>query len=106
MTQKFFEAIPSGTTFSFVSRQRAFLMFSALLVVLSLGALGYNWATRGSVLNFGIDFQGGSQVRVEFADVPDLDQVRGALESYASDGDDPRYEGSSAVAVPDAAAAP
>ncbi len=102
MTQKFFEAIPSGTSISFVTRQRRFLLFSMILMVLSIGALGYNWATRGAVLNFGIDFQGGSQVRVEFVEAPDLEEVREALQNYASDDDDPRYEGSSAVAVPDA----
>ena len=40
MTQKFFEAIPSGTSISFVTRQRRFLLFSMILMVLSIGALG------------------------------------------------------------------
>lgn len=102
MTQKFFEAIPSGTTFSFVKNQRRFLLFSMILMVLSISALGYNLATRDAVLNFGIDFQGGSQVRVEFVEAPDIEAVRETLKNYASDDDDPRYEGSSAVAVPDA----
>ena len=102
MSQKFFEIIPAGTRFPFVARSKQYLLMSALLVLMSLGALGYNLATRGSVLNFGIDFQGGSQVRVEFSEVPDLDEVREALASYAKDADEPRYDGSSAVAVPDA----
>lgn len=102
MTQKFFEAIPSGTSFRFVARQRSFLIFSSLLVLLSISALGYNWATRGAMLNLGIDFQGGSQVRVEFSEAPDIEEVRAVLKSYASNSDDPRYEGSSAVSVPDA----
>jgi preprotein translocase subunit SecF len=58
----------------------------------------YNTATKGSPLNFGIDFAGGSSVRLALAqdrEVP-IQDVREALEGAG-------YEGVSAVTVPDAA---
>lgn len=95
MAQKFFEIIPSGTNFPFVARRRQFLLVSLVLVTLAIGSMVYNQVTSGSVLNFGIDFQGGSQVRLELSEPPDLEKIRSTLDELG-------YEGSSAVAVPDA----
>ena len=95
--KKFFEVIPSDTTFDFVGARWRFIWLSILLIVLSIGAMGYNAVTRGSVLNFGIDFSGGSQVRLALSKGADVDigGIRQALEELG-------YEGSSAVTVPDA----
>ena len=54
-----------------------------------------NVFTTGSALNYGIDFQGGSSVRLALTDEPDIEQIRTLLE-------DAGYSGSSAVSVPDA----
>jgi preprotein translocase subunit SecF len=58
----------------------------------------FNAATRGSVLNFGIDFAGGSAVRLALASRQDRPDPGGP---QALDG--AGYEGVSAVTVPDAA---
>ncbi len=93
--QKFFELVPSGTNIQFVANRWRYLMLSIIAVVLSIGALGYNQVTTGNVLNFGIDFQGGSQVRLAFTEPVDVGEVREALDRL-------EYQGASVVAVPDA----
>lgn len=95
---RFFELIRPGTTFKFVEHRWRFISLSLVLLALSLASLVYNQVTRGSPLNLGIDFAGGSQVQLAFtegSDVP-VDAVRVALEELG-------YEGSSAVEVPDRA---
>jgi preprotein translocase subunit SecF len=95
--QKFFELIPSGTRISFVENRWRYITISIVLVLLSLGTLVYNQVSSGSILNFGIDFAGGSQVRLRFdaEKDPGVDAVRAALEEGG-------YQGASAVTVPDA----
>ena len=93
---KFFEIIPPGTRFPFVRAAKYFIVVSILLILGSIAAMAYNVATHGSALNFGIDFAGGSSVRVELAagkDIP-IQDIRKALEAAG-------YEGVSAVTVPD-----
>ena len=96
MAKKFFELIPSGTSFKFVENRTRWLLLSLILVLASVGVLAFNQVSKGSALNFGIDFQGGSQVRLALQDGgPELAEVRDALGEFG-------YEGSSAVSVPDA----
>ena len=97
MSQKFFELIPSGTKIRFVATRWRFISLSMVLIAISFAALLYNQAFRGSALNFGIDFAGGSQVRLAFVEdhALDIGEVRQALDAFG-------YEGASAVAVPDA----
>ena len=95
---KFFEIIPPGTKFPFVRAAKYFIFVSILLIIGSIGAMIYNASTRGSVLNFGIDFAGGSSVRLALAadkQVP-IEEVRTTL-------NDTSYEEVSAVTVPDSA---
>ena len=93
--QKFFELVPSGTDFDFVSNRKRFLMISLLAVVLSIVMMAVNLGTKGSALNFGIDFEGGSQVRVALDKPVEIEDLRGSLEEFG-------YAGGSVVAVPDA----
>jgi preprotein translocase subunit SecF len=91
--QKFFEVIRPGTNYPFVKKRWTFIWGSILLLLISAGGLVFNQFTRGAPLNWGIDFAGGSSVRLQLGkDVP-VDDVRGALEQLG-------YEGSSAVTVP------
>jgi preprotein translocase subunit SecF len=55
----------------------------------------YNVFDTGSALNYGIDFQGGSSVRIALTHEADIEEIRGVL-------DEAGYTGSTAVAVPDA----
>ena len=60
------------TKIDFLSKRYICLVLSALLLVLSLWSLG-----RG--INRGIDFAGGTEVQVRFAQTPPLDEIRNRL---------------------------
>lgn len=95
--QKFFELIPPGTRFPFIKTAKYFIALSFVLFAVTIGALAFNASTRGSVLNFGIDFAGGSSVRLQLApdkEVP-IQSIRDVLDQAG-------FEGASAVTVPDA----
>lgn len=91
---RFFTLIPDNPNVDFVGSRKKGLLISLFLVFISLGALLFNYVQSGSALNYGIDFQGGSSVRIALTQEPDIEQLRGLLE-------DAGYSGSSAVAVPD-----
>ncbi|MFO0621633.1 MAG: protein translocase subunit SecF [Polyangia bacterium] len=69
MAQHFFELIRPDHNFDFVGKTRLLLLSSAALVVLSFLMLPINLFIpgRGHVLNFAVDFRGGSEVRVDFS---------------------------------------
>ena len=94
--QKFFELVPSGTSIAFVKNRWRYISFSLIAIAIAIGAMVYNQVSKGSILNFGIDFAGGSQVRLKLdADKdPGVDATRSAL-------DEGGYEGASVVTVPD-----
>jgi preprotein translocase subunit SecF len=92
---KFFEIIPPGTKFPFVRAARYFIVVSIVLILASIGAMFYNASTKGSPLNFGIDFAGGSSVRLALTKEVPIQEVREALDAAG-------YQGASAVTVPDA----
>jgi preprotein translocase subunit SecF len=92
---KFFQVVPPDTRINFVGNAKRGFIFGMTLVVLSLLLMVYNSITTGSALNYGIDFQGGSSVRLALSHEADIEQIREVLEQAG-------YSGSSAVAVPDA----
>ena len=63
--------------FDFVGKVGFFGGISLLLMVLSLGYL----AVRG--INYGIDFKGGTELQVKFAQDVNIDQIRNSLEGQA-----------------------
>jgi preprotein translocase subunit SecF len=93
--QKFFEVIRPGTNFPFVEQRRKYIWGSLVLILLSAFFLGYNVVTRGAPLNWGVDFAGGSSVRLQLAKEVPVEDIRVALERLG-------YEGSKAVTVPGA----
>jgi preprotein translocase subunit SecF len=93
--QKFFELVPSGTSFDFVNNRKKYLMASLFVVVMSIVMMAVNLGTKGSALNFGIDFEGGSQVRVALDKEVDINDLRDSIDEFG-------YVGGSVVAVPDA----
>ena len=68
------DIIRNDTKIDFMARRKIALVFSAVLILVSIGAL----ATRG--LEFGLDFTGGTLIEVSYPDAPDLADVRGALD--------------------------
>ncbi|MCK5797536.1 MAG: hypothetical protein KAI47_10155, partial [Deltaproteobacteria bacterium] len=63
----------------FVGQRRKFLTLSSIVVGLSVVALIFNIFVRGSALNYGTDFRGGSQIQIEFAKPVTTAQIRKAL---------------------------
>ena len=57
----------------FLGKRKMALIFSAVLILLSLGLVA------GKGLNFGIDFTGGTLVEVKFKEAPAIADVREAL---------------------------
>ncbi|MFO7561268.1 MAG: protein translocase subunit SecF [Enhygromyxa sp.] len=92
---KFFQVVPPDTKIDFVGNAKKGFTFGMTLVVLSLLLMAFNWFSTGSALNYGIDFKGGSSVRLALTHEADIEQIRAVLEEAG-------YAGSSAVAVPDA----
>lgn len=69
------DIIRSDTKIDFMARRKIAMIFSAVLILISIGSL----ATRG--LEFGLDFTGGTLIEVSYPDAPDLGEVRGALDA-------------------------
>ena len=67
------------TKFDFMGKRRLAWVLSGVLLVVAIGSL----FTR--VLNFGIDFTGGTLIEVGYAEPPDLAAVRNTLESAGFD---------------------
>jgi len=67
------DIIRNDTHIDFMGWRKIALIFSAVLLLASLGAL----LARG--LNFGLDFTGGTLVEVSYPTAPELNQIRQAL---------------------------
>ena len=68
------QLVKPNPNFQFLSRARGFGMMSITLVIISISLL----VIKG--LNFGIDFQGGTEMLFSFKKVPELSALRGAVE--------------------------
>ncbi|HEV2150024.1 MAG TPA: protein translocase subunit SecF [Longimicrobiaceae bacterium] len=74
-------------------RKRAYI-FTAVVLVLGIGAMLYNAATLGSWLNYGVDFTGGTLVQVNFKQPTTVDEIRAtAARGGHSDWQIARFEG-------------
>lgn len=79
--QQFRELIPPGTTFEFMGKRRQFVIFSVILTVVCLLMLPLNAALRGSMLNWTIDFKGGTEIIAGFPEGTKDTDVRKAMEA-------------------------
>ncbi len=90
---KFFELIRTGTKFEFIAKSRVFVGLSIVAMVACVVMMILNaWVIpgRGRVLNWGVDFRGGTEIEVEFSRAVDAAAVRKAL-------DDGGYPGAEVV---------
>jgi preprotein translocase subunit SecF len=93
---KFRYLLPPGSNFQFVARARICMIVSLLLMAASIGMLFVNKATRGSYMNWTIDFKGGTEIVYAFKDKADptkhvkvdAGQIRKALRDANEEGFD------------------
>ena len=75
------ELIKPNSNVNFVGRIRPALIFSLVLIAISLFSLLVKGGPR-----YGIDFEGGTLVQIKFFKTVDIGEVRGALDSLAIEG--------------------
>ena len=57
-----------------------FLAFSMIFSVAGIAKMSWNWSHIGSPVPLGVDFQGGTQVDVQFTNPPDIEAIRHAID--------------------------
>ena len=72
--------------FDIIKKTRLWFLFSGALIVISLAALIGNGMVRGKIMNFGIDFTGGTLLNLRFSQPINIAQVREVLDSYKLGG--------------------
>ncbi len=73
---KFRYLLPPGTNFAFVSKFKAWMVVSLLLMSASIAMLFVNKSVRGQYLNWTIDFKGGTEMVLAFQDKSKPDHFR------------------------------
>src|SRR5262249_42214170 len=93
--QKFFEVIKPGSNYEFIGNQKYWIGLSiclTLLTIIMLPLNAYVFKSRGHMLNWGVDFRGGSEILIEFSRPVDVGDVRKDLaESGFPDADVVKY---------------
>jgi len=80
--QKFFEIIKPGSTYEFIGKQKYWIGLSIFLVTLTVVMLplnAYVFKSRGHMLNWGVDFRGGSEILLEFSRPVEAGDIRKTL---------------------------
>jgi preprotein translocase subunit SecF len=81
--QKFFEIIRPGTNYEFIGNQKYWIGMSIFLVALTIAMLPINAfvlkKSRGHMLNWGVDFRGGSEILIEFSKPVESGEIRKTL---------------------------
>lgn len=72
--------VRSGININFIGHYKKFAMGSLVAVLATFVVMTVNYFVRGSALNYGTDFKGGSQAEIEFARTVSTSDVRSALE--------------------------
>jgi preprotein translocase subunit SecF len=65
-------------------RKRAYIV-TAIMLAIGFGAMAMNYARHGSWLNYGVDFQGGTLVQLDFTRAVPVEQVRAAAQAAGHD---------------------
>ncbi len=58
-----------------------FLAFSMIFSVAGIVKMSWNWSHIGTPVPLSVDFRGGTEVQVQFANRPDIDAIRQAMEA-------------------------
>ncbi len=65
--------------YSFIERRRQAYTFSAVLILVGIGAMIFNVVSIGSWQDYGVDFTGGFLIQVQFDEPTTAGQLRGVL---------------------------
>lgn len=65
-----------------IGKTRLWFFISGTLIVIGISALIFNGMTRGKVMNFGIDFTGGTMINLRFTRPVTVAQVREVLSGH------------------------
>lgn len=87
--QKFFEVIKPGVNIDFVGTKKIWITISLLLIAVSFLMLplnAYFIPGRGQMLNWSVEFKGGSEIETAFSKPVEETQVRDALEKAGFHG--------------------
>ncbi|MFC1571262.1 protein translocase subunit SecF [Candidatus Margulisiibacteriota bacterium] len=68
--------------FNFVGKRKYWFVFSGILLSFAIGSLVYNGMVRGQLMNFGIDFTGGTMLNLRFAEAISEQAVRDVLAKH------------------------
>ena len=94
--QKFFEIIKPHSTYEFIGNQRYWIGTSIVLVLVTAIMLPLNafvFKSRGHMLNWGVDFRGGTELLLEFSRPVDAGELRRTLGEIGHENADVvRYE--------------
>jgi len=89
--QKFFEVLKPGINIDFIGKQKLWIGVSLFLVLLSVAMLpinAYVIKSRGQMLNWGVDFKGGTELVVHFSRPVEAGAIRSAMESAGMENAD------------------
>lgn len=70
-----------GVNIDWLGKKWYFLAFSLLFSVAGLVSMGWHWTQTGSPVPLGVDFRGGTEVQVQFANRPDIGAIRQAVDA-------------------------
>ncbi len=68
--------------FDFVGKRKYWFIFSGLLLALAVSALVYNGIVHKKIMNFGIDFTGGTMLNLRFPQPVSVEDIRNVLVKY------------------------
>jgi preprotein translocase subunit SecF len=70
-----------GVNVDWLGKKWYFLGFSLIFSIAGIISMGVHWAQIGSPVPLSVDFRGGTQVQVQFAQTPDTNKIRQATEA-------------------------
>ncbi len=70
-----------GVNVNWLGYKWYFLAFSMIFSVAGIIKMGYNWSHTGEPVPLSIDFRGGTEVTVQFANHPDITAIRQAIDA-------------------------
>ena len=69
-----------GVNIDWLGKKWYFLAFSLIFSVAGIISMAWHVHTIGSIVPLGVDFRGGTEVQVQFANRPDIGAIRGAMD--------------------------